>query len=40
MNYYLPEFMQEMILFNVSGFQTHIVSGIKGVQAGCIYNVA
>lgn len=31
--------MQEMILFNGSSFQAHIVSGINGVQAVCIYNV-
>lgn len=31
--------MQEIILCNVSGFQAHIVSGIKGAQAGCVYNV-
>lgn len=33
MNYYFLECMREMILFNVSGFQAHIISGIEGIKA-------
>lgn len=39
MNYFFLEFVNEIIMFKVSGFLAHIVSGIEGVQAGCIYNV-
>lgn len=39
MNYCFLKFVNEMITFKVSGFLARIVSGIEGVQAGCIYNV-